>query len=324
MAADGIFFVLVGPSGAGKNTLMRRVMEHLPGLNQVATMTTRSKRPNEQEGVQHRFVSRERFQQAIDQNELIEYQVVHQKDLYGTPRDVVENAIASGTDLIADIEFLGAGRLHEEYSQSTVLIFVTPSNLRILADRIMQRGDIAPLELARRLDRARFEMTYAPECHYLIINDNLEPAVHQLRQIILTERSLRRSEPLEDADRVPPHQIDAYVTALVQRGNSLLLAGDELPRFRLNPGERRLDVAAREHVEHRLNTPLQIIGPRDERFDYPAPSHSTVNGAPPRFTLEYFYRFVYPDTSLPLPDGWQWTPLARVALPEMLGEMVTP
>jgi len=324
MAADGIFFVLVGPSGAGKNTLMRQVMEHLPGLNQVATMTTRSKRPNEQEGVQHRFVSRERFQQAIEQNELIEYQCVHQKDLYGTPRDVVENAIASGTDLIADIEFLGADKLYEEYPASTVLIFVTPSNLRILADRIMQRGDTSPQELAGRLDRARFEMTYAPECHYLIINDNLEPAAHHLRQIVLTERSLRRGEALDDTDRVPPHRIDASVTVLIQRGNSLLLEGNHLPRFSLAPGERRLDVAASEHIEHLLNTPLQIIGPRDERFDYPAPSHITVSGAPPHFTLEYFYRFVYPDTSFPLPDGWQWAPLARVALPEMLGEMVTP
>lgn len=324
MAADGIFFVLVGPSGAGKNTLMRRVMDHLSGLNQVATMTTRGKRENEQEGVQHRFVSRERFQQAIDRNELIEYQRVHQRDLYGTPRDVVDAAISSGTDLIADIEFLGAEKLYDAYTQSTVLIFVTPSNLRILADRIMQRGDISPRELAGRLNRARFEMTYAPECHYLIINDDLEQAAQELRRIIVTERNLRRDQALDEGKRVTPHQIDAYVTAIIQRSDRVLLDGDALPRFKLDAGERRLDVAARERVEHLLDAPLQVVGPRDERFDYPAPSQITVSGASPRFALEYVYRFSYPETDYPLPDGWQWVALSRVELPDMLDELVTP
>lgn len=324
MAADAIFFVLVGPSGAGKNTLMRRVMAQVPGLNQVATMTTREIRENEQEGVHHRFVSRERFQQAIDQNELIEYQVVHQKDLYGTPRDVVEGAIASGTDLIADIEFLGADRLNEEYPLHTVLIFVTPSNLRILADRIMQRGDIEPQELEGRLNRARFEMTYAPECHYLIMNDDLEHAERALRQIVLTERNRRRGEPLDPRDRVPAHQIDAYVTAIIQRNSEVLLKQGALPHFMLDADAPRLDLAARDHLQRELNILLQVVGPVDRRFDYPAPSHITVGGTPPHFALEYFYRFACSDAHASMPQGWQWVPRAHVALPDMLSEMVAP
>lgn len=324
MAADAIFFVLVGPSGAGKNTLMRRVMAQVSGLNQVATMTTRSMRENEQEGVQHRFVSRERFQQAIDQNELIEYQRVHQKDMYGTPRDVVDEAIASGTDLIADIEFIGADRLHEEYPNHTVLVFVTPSNLRILADRIMQRGNISPKELAGRLDRAKFEMTFAPECHYLIINDDVDQAERELRQIVITERHKRRGEALDARDRVPAHTIDTYVTAIIQRGADLLLQRGALPHFQVDSGDRRLNVAAREYVEQSLGVPVQALGALDERFGYPAPSHITVSGTSPRFTLEYFYRFAYPETSNSTPDGWQWTPLAQVELPDMLGELVIP
>ena len=324
MVEEGIFFVLVGPSGAGKNTLMQRVKERLPDLSQVPTMTTRDKRENEQEGREHRFVSAERFQKAIKQNELIEYQQVHLSDMYGTPRDVVDQAIALGTDLIADIEFLGAEKLHLAYPRHTVLIFVTPSNLRILADRIVGRADITPKELSGRLDRARFEMTFAPQCHYLIINDDRELAAQELRHIITTERHQRRAQAMAESDRVPPHTIDSCITAIIQRGDQVLLERGQLPRFEVDARGRRLHEAAQERVNATLVLHLPALGPLDIRFDYPAPSAIIVRGASPHFTLDYYYRFAYPDADHAIPGGWQWAPLASVAMPDMLGELVTP
>lgn len=323
MTGDGIFFVLVGPSGAGKNTLIRRVKEFTPDLSQVPTMTTRAMRANEQEGREHRFVTRERFQEAIDNGELVEWQRVHNDDLYGTPRDVVETSVALGTDLIADIEFLGAERLREAFPQHTVLTFVTPSDLRILADRIMQRGDITPEELAGRLNRARFEMTFAPECEYLVINDTREAAAEALRGIIATERSQRRSQAIDPAERVPAQRIDATCTAVIQRGDDLLLCDGELSQFRLDPHGARFDLAARDHLESALGVPLEVTGPQDDRFDYPAPSHVTVTGAAPHFSLNYYYRFTFPAAEQPAPPGWEWAPLSSVHLPDMLSELVT-
>lgn len=324
MTGDGIFYVLVGPSGAGKNTLMQHVKEFTPDLAQVPTMTTREMRDNEQEGREHRFVTPERFQQAIDNNELVEWQLVHNDDLYGTPRDVVETSVARGADLIADIEFLGAEQLREAFPQHTVLVFVTPSDLRILAERIMQRGDISPEELAGRLNRARFEMTFAPECAYLVINDEREAAAEALRRIVGTERSKRRNQALNPAEREPAHRIDATCTAVIQRGDSLLLHDGALPQFRLGSRDTRFDIAARDHLESVLGAPLEVTGPLDERFPYPAPSHVTVSGAAPRFSLNYYYRFIFPAAEHPAPVGWEWAPLASVQLPEMLSELVTP
>jgi guanylate kinase len=162
MPRKGILFILVGPSGAGKNTLMKRVQQQFDNLPQLATMTTRSKREGEKNGREHWFISHAKFQELIDTNALIEWQRVHMNDLYGTPRRMVEDAINTGHDLIADIEFLGAAAIHEGYPDNTVLVFVTPSRLDILTDRILQRGNITPEVLANRLERARFEMTFAP------------------------------------------------------------------------------------------------------------------------------------------------------------------
>lgn len=324
MTGDGIFYVLVGPSGAGKNTLMRRVKTFIPDLTQVPTMTTREMRDNEQEGREHRFVTPERFQQAIDHNELVEWQRVHNDDLYGTPRDVVETSVALGTDLIADIEFLGAEQLREAFPQHTVLIFVTPSDLRILAERIMQRGDIAPEELAGRLNRARFEMTFAPECEYLVINNVREAAAEALRRIVATERSKRRNQAIDPSEREPVHRIDATCTAIIQRGGELLLRDGALPQFRLDPRGARFDIATRDYLERTLGVPLEVTGPRDERFAYPAPSHVTVSGAAPYFSLNYYYRLLFPAAEHPVPPGWEWAPLASVQLPDMLSELVTP
>jgi guanylate kinase len=115
MSRQGILFILVGPSAAGKNTLIRRVQQQLRDLSQLATATTREPRDDEVEGREHHFVTKDAFQKLIDAGALIEYTPVHMDDWYGTPRQTVEDALHTGQDLIADIEFLGATQIHAAY-----------------------------------------------------------------------------------------------------------------------------------------------------------------------------------------------------------------
>ena len=193
MPRQGILFILVGPSAAGKNTLMKPAQAHFGDLDQLATMTTRDIRDGEEQGREHWFVSHQEFQHLINTDSLVEYQNVHVDDYYGTPRKTIENAIAQGRDLIADIEFLGASAILRAYAEHVVLIFVTPSNLDILAERIEHRGNVTPEEVKDRLERARFEMTFAPQCHYLVLNDEVTTATEQLQRIIASERARRET-----------------------------------------------------------------------------------------------------------------------------------
>lgn len=321
MPREGILFVLVGPSGAGKNTLMRQVQAQFDNLRQLATMTTRKQRDTEVQGREHWFVSHEEFEALIEQNALVEWQRVHLNDLYGTPRDKVNADLDIAHDLIADIEFLGAGKLQEAYPDNTVLIFVTPSNLDILAERIHQRGAISPEALANRLERARFEMTFAPRCDYLILNDVIDTASEQLRQAIESER-LRRRENVTDPDRViPRHVFHTTVTALIQKGESLLVRHDgHLPTFPL----RRHDLLPHENLQNvfrqDFTCEIEIKSVADSRFQFVAPNHVCVSANPPDVYLDYYYKCSTTGTALPV--GWKWCPLSALSLPDIVGELV--
>ncbi len=186
----GLLYVLVGPSGVGKNTLMKAAMAHFPGLKQLPTATTRQQRAGEQEGREHFFVTRPQFEHMIERGELLEWQIVHGEQ-YGIPRRAIEEGLNSQNDLIADIEVLGASILRREYPGSAVLVFVTPPDKPALEQRIRARGGVDEEEIARRLHRANFEMLFAPQCDYLIINADVDRACQELIGIIYAEQSRR-------------------------------------------------------------------------------------------------------------------------------------
>lgn len=188
----GLLFVLVGPGGAGKNTLMRATLEAFETLRQLATATTRPMRDGEQHGREHLFVTREKFQQMIATGELLEWQEVTPGKFYGVPRSSVETALANGQHLIADIEVYGAQALRVAFRDDVVLIFVTvpgatlPAQLEVLRDRMgnEDRNESAGL-IQQRLDRARdIELPFANECEHVIVNDDIERAVTELKTII--------------------------------------------------------------------------------------------------------------------------------------------
>ncbi|MCU0498647.1 MAG: guanylate kinase [Anaerolineae bacterium] len=192
---QGLIFILVGPGGAGKNSLMKTVLPRFDHLRQIPTATTRPPRPGEEEGREHLFVSTEGFHDLITQGALIEHEEVHPGKFYGVPRMVVEAAIAEDRDLIADVELAGAAKIRTAYPKNTVLIFIAPPSLDVLESRMRERGE-NDHGIAERVARAERDMTFQAECDYVIVNTEFEQASEQLYQIIATERSRRHERAL--------------------------------------------------------------------------------------------------------------------------------
>jgi guanylate kinase len=194
----GTLFVLVGPGGTGKNTLMNAFMKNHPEVvKQLATATTRPKRDNEEHGREHLFVSLDEFRRMLANNELLEHQEVTPTKYYGIPRASVENSIYYGRNLIADIEVRGAEILRQTYPEDVVLIFVTvpgktiDEKLRVLQHRMIVRLDRMPTEQDRediqhRLDRAlKLEFPFESQCQYTVVNDEFPAALEHLDEIIM-------------------------------------------------------------------------------------------------------------------------------------------
>ncbi|MCC7446907.1 MAG: guanylate kinase [Anaerolineae bacterium] len=187
---QGVLFVLVGPSGVGKNETMKGVLAKVPRLRQFPTMTTRPMRVNEQQGVQHFFVSPEEFRRLIAEGALVEYQEVYKDKYYGTPRQHLQDTFDAASAVIADIEVVGADKVKAAFPDRVVTIFIAPPSLADLEKRIRHRGEtekISEEEIKERLDRAPFELSYARRCDYCVINDTLAQTVDAVTAIIVQE-----------------------------------------------------------------------------------------------------------------------------------------
>lgn len=192
--SDAILFVLSAPSGAGKTTILKKVMAGLPGLVFSVSHTTRPPRPGEVAGRDYHFVSREGFQ-AIREGDppgFLEWAEVH-GNLYGTGRAEVERQLQAGRDIILDIDVQGA--LQVRSAAAPVMIFIAPPSLAELEARLRKRGTESEDTIRLRLENARQEMQYTDHYDYLIINARLEEAIDSLRSIIVAERCRRRRSP---------------------------------------------------------------------------------------------------------------------------------
>lgn len=194
----GLLFVMVGPGGAGKNTLMKAALASMDDLNDLVTATTRERRPGEIDGVDYLFLSDEQFRQMIANDALVEHQEVTPGNFYGVPRATVDQSLEQGRDIIADIEVLGARILKESYPADTVLVFVTvpgDNETEILANlrtRMEDRNDSEDV-IQERLSRAKIlELPFQSECDHTIVNSDREEAAAELLSIIRQERVARR------------------------------------------------------------------------------------------------------------------------------------
>lgn len=183
----GLLIVLSGPSGVGKDTLLRGLERICPGLTRCTTYTTRQPRPGEVPGSDYHFVSTEEFRRMIDEGEFLEYAQVH-LDLYGSPLSPVIQAREQGLDVILKIDVQG-GLTVKRKVPDAVMIFIAPPSMEELERRLRSRYTDSETAIAKRLDDARREMECIPMYDYLVVNDDVEIAVDRLRCIIVAERS---------------------------------------------------------------------------------------------------------------------------------------
>ncbi len=174
--------VVSGFSGAGKGTLMKRLVEKYDGYALSVSATTRAPRPGEQDGREYFFLSREQFEQKIADHALIEY-ADYCGNYYGTPRDYVERELAKGHDVILEIEIQGALNIRKQYPDALLLFVSTPS-AKELRRRLSGRGTESKEVIDKRLCRAAKEAEGIEEYDYIVINDDLETCVSQMHDII--------------------------------------------------------------------------------------------------------------------------------------------
>ncbi len=182
----GLVFIVSAPSGAGKTTLIRKVMEQMGGLRFSVSYTTRPPRANEEEGRDYHFVTPALFQKMVERGEFLEWAEVLGNS-YGTRRPNLEGLNSEGIDLFLDIDIQGAKKVLQQVGQA-VSVFILPPSPEVLRERLVRRGLDAPEIIERRLANAKKEIEEAHWYHYVILNGEIEDAVEALKAIILAER----------------------------------------------------------------------------------------------------------------------------------------
>ncbi len=191
----GIPIVLSGPSGVGKGTVISQCMKNPHDLVLSVSMTTRPPRPGEEEGIDYYFRSKEQFESAIHNDELVEWAKVYDH-YYGTPKSFLNDQFDAGKDVILDIDVQGAASVRSLYHQDSILIFLVPPSLDELKRRLYSRKKGSGDDLEHRVSQCKREMRFIGMYDYVVINDKVEQAVHDLNAIITANRLLRkRMEP---------------------------------------------------------------------------------------------------------------------------------
>jgi guanylate kinase len=194
IARRGLLYIVSSPSGAGKTTLARRLLAADQDITMSVSVTTRSPRPGERDGVDYHFVDRDRFEDMKERGELLEWARVFDNH-YGTPRAPVEEAIHAGRDVLFDIDWQGAQQLSEKLPNDIVRVFVLPPSGEVLESRLRSRAQDPPEVVARRMAAAASEISHWPEYDYVIVNSALDDSVASALAILTAER-LKRARQL--------------------------------------------------------------------------------------------------------------------------------
>ncbi|MGO6816946.1 guanylate kinase [Rhizobium leguminosarum] len=190
IARRGLMLVISSPSGAGKSTIARTLLETDRQIGLSVSVTTRQRRPSEVEDVHYHFKSVREFERLRDSDALLEWAEVH-GNFYGTPREPVEQAMGEGRDMLFDIDWQGAQQLQEKMSADVVSIFVLPPTMTELQSRLHRRAEDSEEVIQTRLANSRAEIAHWREYDYVIVNDDLNAALDAVQSIVNAER-LRR------------------------------------------------------------------------------------------------------------------------------------
>ncbi|MFB9951190.1 guanylate kinase [Rhizobium puerariae] len=190
IARRGLMLVLSSPSGAGKSTIARNLLDEDRSLGISISVTTRAKRPSEIAGKHYHFITVPQFEKMRDAGDLLEWAEVH-GNFYGTPREPVEQAMAEGRDMLFDIDWQGARQLQEKMKADVVSIFVLPPTMTELQSRLHRRAEDTEEVIRTRLLNSRAEIEHWREYDYVIVNDDLDEAFGHVSCIVNAERIRR-------------------------------------------------------------------------------------------------------------------------------------
>lgn len=182
----GILIVISGPSGAGKGTICKALLEKHDNIYISVSATTRAPRAGEVEGVNYYFLTKEAFEEKVNNNGFLEYANVH-GNFYGTPKVNVEKMLDEGKDVILEIDIQGALQVKENFKEG-VFIFILPPSMEELKQRIIKRGSETEESLMTRFKNAYKEINYVSKYNYAVVNDKLEVAVSKVEAIIAAEK----------------------------------------------------------------------------------------------------------------------------------------
>ena len=189
----GLMLVLSSPSGAGKTTLSRLLLEHDSEIELSISATTRPKRPGERDGVDYQFIDSASFRGMVDREELLEWAQVFD-NYYGTPRAPVEASLSAGRDMLFDIDWQGTQQLVERAREDLVSVFILPPSTQELERRLVTRAQDSAEVVARRMSKAADEMSHWAEYDYVIVNREITSSLVQLRAILQAERLKRHRQ----------------------------------------------------------------------------------------------------------------------------------
>jgi guanylate kinase len=190
----GLMLVLSSPSGAGKSTIARNLLEEDKGFELSVSYTTRPRRGSEIDEVHYHFASRREFERLRDSDAFLEWAEVH-GNFYATPREPAEHAMAEGRDMLFDIDWQGADQLREKMPADVVSIFILPPSMAELKARLLRRAEDQAQVIEARLKNARAEIEHWRKYDYVVINDDLDRAFHAVKCIVQAERLRRDRRP---------------------------------------------------------------------------------------------------------------------------------
>ncbi|MEO5594835.1 MAG: guanylate kinase [Chitinophagaceae bacterium] len=176
--------IITAPSGAGKTSITRHLLQHFPQLAFSVSAATRPARGKEQDGVDYYFISTQAFQHKIQENEFAEWEMVYEGKYYGTLKNELARIWNNGQTPVLDIDVKGAIHVQQQYPGSSLSIFIEPPSVDELKRRLDSRGTETPESLQARVNKAAFEISFKQHFNHIIVNDNLENACRQAKELV--------------------------------------------------------------------------------------------------------------------------------------------